>query len=143
MKMSFYRCSHCGQIVMAVKPKEMFIMCCLEVMQELVPGDVDAPVEKHVPIYEVKDGLVNVTVGMVEHPMFSEHYIEWIALQTRFGNQIQELKPGRRPKVSFPIMEGDEVLGVYSYCNLHGLWKEEPLKRTLKNWCRNRSRTCP
>ena len=55
--------------------------------------------------------------------MIEEHYIEWVALQTKAGNQRKALTPGSEPKVSFAITDGDEVVGVYAYCNLHGLWK--------------------
>ena len=87
MGMKFYRCAHCGQIVAIVKGTGVPIMCCGEKMQEIVPGTTDAALEKHVPVYEVKDGVVTVTVGSVEHPMLDEHYMEWIALETKMGNQ--------------------------------------------------------
>ena len=123
MEMKFYRCAHCGQIVAIVKGTGVPIICCGEPMQEIVPGTVDASLEKHVPVYEVKDGKVKVTVGSVEHPMLDEHYIEWIALQTKQGNQRKSLKPGDAPKACFSICDDDEVVAVYEYCNLHGLWK--------------------
>ena len=62
-------------------------------------------------------------LGSVEHPMVEAHYIEWVSLQTKSGNQRKVLKPGDAPEVSFAISEGDEVEAVYAYCNLHGLWK--------------------
>ena len=123
MEMKFYRCAHCGQIVAIVKGTGVPIICCGEPMQEIVPGTVDASLEKHVPVYEVKDGKVKVTVGSVEHPMLDEHYIEWIALQTKQGNQRKSLKPGDAPTACFSICDDDEVVAVYEYCNLHGLWK--------------------
>ncbi|MBQ2059181.1 MAG: desulfoferrodoxin, partial [Firmicutes bacterium] len=83
----------------------------------------DASLEKHVPVYEVKDGRVYVAVGSVEHPMLPEHYIEWISVQTKSGYQRRELKPGEEPKACFSICEGDEVEAVFAYCNLHSLWK--------------------
>jgi len=121
--MKFYRCKHCGQIVAIVKETKVPIMCCGEAMEEIIPGVTDAAVEKHVPVFEVKDGIVSVTVGSVAHPMAEEHYIEWIALQTKSGNQRKTLKPGDEPKACFAICEGDEVEAVYAYCNLHSLWK--------------------
>ena len=33
------------------------------------------------------------------------------------------LQPGQAPEVCFSLCEGDEVLAVYAYCNLHSLWK--------------------
>ena len=90
---------------------------------EIVPGTTDAAVEKHVPVYEIKDNMLYVCVGEVEHPMAEEHYIEWIAVQTASGNQRKILKPGDAPKATFALVEGDEVQAVYAYCNLHSLWK--------------------
>lgn len=121
--MKFYRCKHCGQIVAIVKETKVPVMCCGEAMEEIIPSVTDAAVEKHVPVFEVKDGIVSVTVGSVAHPMAEEHYIEWIALQTKSGNQRKTLKPGDEPKACFAICEGDEVEAVYAYCNLHSLWK--------------------
>ena len=121
--MKFYRCKHCGQIIAVVKETGVPVICCGEKMEEIIPGTTDAAVEKHVPVYEVKDGIVTVTVGSVAHPMAEEHYIEWIALQTKSGNQRKTLKPGDEPKACFAICEGDEVEAVYAYCNLHSLWK--------------------
>jgi len=123
MEMKFYRCAHCGQIVAVVKKTGVPVICCGQAMEEIIPGSVDASVEKHVPVYEVKDGIVTVTIGSVEHPMLPEHYIEWIAVQTRSGNQRKALKPGEAPKACFALCEGDSVEAVYAYCNLHGLWK--------------------
>ena len=123
MGMKFYRCAHCGQIVAIVKETGVPVICCGEAMQEIVPGSVDAAVEKHVPVYEVKDNKVIVTVGSTEHPMLPEHYIEWIARETKQGNQRKALKPGEEPKACFALCEGDEVVAVYAYCNLHSLWK--------------------
>lgn len=98
-------------------------MCCGEAMKEIVPGTVDAAVEKHVPVYEVEGNVVKVKIGSVEHPMLDEHYIEWIALETKMGNQRKALKPGEAPEACFAMCDGDEVVAVYEYCNLHGLWK--------------------
>ncbi len=123
MEMVFYRCPVCGQIVAIVKGTGVPIICCGKPMQKIGAGTTDASVEKHVPVYEVNENTVTVTVGSVEHPMLPEHYIEWIALKTKAGNQRKALKPGDAPKACFAICEGDEVEAVYAYCNLHSLWK--------------------
>ncbi len=121
--MKFYRCAHCGKIIAVVKETGVPVMCCGEKMQEIIPGSTDAATEKHVPVYEVNGGVVTVTVGSVAHPMAEEHYIEWILLQTKAGNQRKVLNPGSEPKACFYIGEGDEIEAVYAYCNLHSLWK--------------------
>lgn len=123
MEMKFYRCSICGQIIAIVKKTGAPVVCCGQPMQEIAPNTTDGAHEKHVPVYEIKDGKVLVTVGSEPHPMLDTHYIEWIALETKTGNQRKCLKPGQEPKVCFRICDGDEVLAVYEYCSLHGLWK--------------------
>ena len=123
MEMRFFRCKKCGQMVAIVKKKGCPIMCCGEPMEEIVAGTSDGAVEKHVPVFEVKDGKVFVKVGAVEHPMSEEHYIEWIALKTNSGNQRKALNPGDKPEAVFALLVGDEVEAVYAYCNLHSLFK--------------------
>ena len=121
--MKFYICKTCGNMIAMVKKSGVPVMCCGQKMTELEPGTTDAAVEKHVPVFEIKDNKVFVTVGSVEHPMLDEHFIEWIAVQTTAGNQRKALKPGDKPQACFALCEGEEVEAVYAYCNLHSLWK--------------------
>ena len=124
MEQKFLICEHCGNMVAAIKTDGCPIMCCGKEMKVLEPGTSDGAHEKHVPVWKTEGSLVHVTVGAVEHPMLDAHYIEWVSLQTKFGNQRKALKPGDAPKVCFALCEGDEVVAVYAYCNLHGLWKK-------------------
>ncbi len=123
MEMKFYRCKRCGQIAAIVKKTGAPLVCCGETMEEIVPGTTDAAAEKHVPVFTVENNIVTVCVGSAAHPMVPEHYIEWVSVQTKFGNQRKALKPGDEPKVCFAVCEGDEVEAVYAFCNLHSLWK--------------------
>ena len=123
MEQKFYICAHCGNIIAFVKNSGVPVMCCGEKMQEIIPGTVDASLEKHVPVYTVEGNKVCVKVGAVTHPMQEEHYIQWISLQTKQGNQRKVLKPTDAPEACFCLCDGDEVEAVYEYCNLHGLWK--------------------
>ena len=125
MKQKFLKCEHCGNIVAVVKETGVAVMCCGEKMKEIIPGIVEASKEKHIPQYTIEGNKVLVTVGEIEHPMQEEHCIEWISIQTKFGNQRKVLEPGKEPKVCFKICDGDEIEAVYAYCNLHGLWKNE------------------
>ena len=124
MDIKFYICRHCGNIIAYVKNSGAKVVCCGEPMQELVPNTTEAATEKHIPVVVKNGNKVTVTVGAVEHPMTAEHYIQWICLQTKQGNQRKELKPGDKPVCEFCLCEGDEVVAAYAFCNLHGLWKK-------------------
>lgn len=123
MELKFFRCNHCGNIIVKIKDSSVPVVCCGENMQELVPGTTDAAVEKHLPVYEVNGSSVTVTVGSVSHPMMPEHFINWVCLQTNKGFQLKYLNPGEEPKAVFALADGEKVEAVYEYCNLHGLWK--------------------
>ena len=63
MKQRFFICEHCGNIVTLVEDKGVPVVCCGQKMTELVPGSVDAAVEKHVPVVTVNGNIVTVSVG--------------------------------------------------------------------------------
>ena len=125
MKQKFYICNHCGNIIAYVKESGVPVVCCGEKMRELIPNTEDAAVEKHLPVFTLENGKVNVKIGSTPHPMITEHHIEWVSLQTDQGNQRKELCPEGEPEVSFLIDENEKVEAVFAYCNLHGLWKTE------------------
>ena len=122
-ELKFYRCKKCGQMVAAIKKSSCPVFCCGEEMGELVAGTVEASREKHIPEWKQEGNKVHVQVGSILHPMIDVHYIEWILIRTEYGNQRHCLKPGDEPVADFTLNDGDKVLEVYAYCNLHGLWK--------------------
>ena len=94
-------------------------------LEEVKGNATEAAVEKHIPVYEVKDNIVLVKVGSVEHPMIEAHYIKWVLLITDKGTYIKKLRPNEAPVTHFNIDDNEVVLEVFAYCNLHGLWKAE------------------
>lgn len=123
--MKFYVCAHCGNIIAFVHDSGVPVKCCGQSMTEIIPGSVEASTEKHIPVISKEGNLVTVKVGSVAHPMLDEHNIAWIALETKTGNQRKALKAGEAPEAVFALVEGDEPVAAYAYCNLHGLWKAE------------------
>ena len=120
--MKFYKCKHCGKIIAIVNEKPVPTICCGEPMVEMVPNTEDGAHEKHIPVYKVEGNIVHVEVGEVLHPMLEGHYIEWIAMETNFGNQRKKLKPGEEPKADFALLPKEKVIRVVEHCNLHGLY---------------------
>ena len=112
-------------MVLTIKNKPCDVHCCGVPLEILVPGTSDGAHEKHVPVFTREGNQVSVKIGEVAHPMMEAHYIEWIALESKEGMQLKNLKPGEAPEAVFSLSEEDEVIAVYEYCNLHGLWKAE------------------
>lgn len=116
------KCSKCGAMVKVIedcKCNNCGIQCCGEEMKIMVPNSVDAAVEKHVPTYEIID---NEIIVKVNHVMEKEHYIEWISLVKENKEYKVKLYPEQNAEARFPYIKGATI---YSYCNKHGLWKEE------------------
>lgn len=120
MDLKFAKHEDCKTVWMQVGKEDM--NCQNNSMKAIGAGTVDAAVEKHVPALTYDGDLLHVQVGSVEHPMLEEHYIEWIIVQTKDGLMMKNLKPGAAPKATFQVKK-DDVVAVYEYCNIHGLWK--------------------
>ncbi|MBQ4105195.1 MAG: desulfoferrodoxin [Clostridia bacterium] len=123
-KNKFFICEHCGNIIGLINDAGVPMKCCGQNMTELVPGTVDASLEKHVPVVTVDGDTVKVEIGAVAHPMVEEHSILWVYLETDRGGQRKNLAVGSDPVVSFALCD-EKPVAVYAYCNLHGLWKTD------------------
>ncbi len=117
MALRVYQCEKCNKTVVSKDELK------LEGWKELIAGSTDAAQEKHVPVVTKKCKQVKVDVGSVAHPMTAEHLIEWVAIETNRGYQIKYLSADDAPVCAFSLADGDELVAVYAYCNLHGLWK--------------------
>lgn len=122
-KMQVYKCEKCGNIIEVLHAGGGKLVCCNQEMTLLSENTVDAAKEKHVPVIEKTNQNVLVKVGSVEHPMTTEHYIEWIELITNKKVYRKFLNPGDKPEALFVIENDEKELFAREYCNLHGLWR--------------------
>ena len=121
MATKFYKCAHCGNVVQKVVDNKVPVFCCGQKMEELVPGTVEASVEKHLPVVtDLGNGVLRVEVGSVHHPMLEEHHIAFVYVETERGGIRIDLKD---EPVCEVYVGQDRPVAVYEYCNLHGLWK--------------------
>ena len=120
--MKFYICSNCGNLIIKLNDSKIPVVCCGQQMTELIPGISDGAHEKHVPIIKQMGNKVIVQVGEIEHPMVEEHYIMWIILETTKGFHKFELKPFDKPVAEFYLLDEEQIICAYEYCNIHGLW---------------------
>lgn len=133
MTTKFYRCRHCGNVIIKFVDSGVPVVCCGEQMEELIPNTVDASNEKHVPVVKMtENGKIKVEVGSIPHPMTPEHHIVFIYVEMENGGIRIDLK--EKPEAEICACNG-KVTAVYEYCNLHGLWKTE-IKEDLQCNCR-------
>ena len=85
----------------------------------LKANDVDASFEKHVPQFEIFEDKAEV---FVSHVMEEDHYIEWIMVDYGKEQIIRHFQPGDDPRMVVDYQEG---MKAYSYCNKHSLWMSE------------------
>ena len=121
MKTKFYRCRHCGNVIMKLVDSNVPVVCCGEQMEWLRSNTVDASVEKHVPVVtRLDDCRIKINVGSNPHPMLPEHHIVFIYVETENGGIRVDLDD--TPEAIVCVCSSKPI-AVYEYCNLHGLWK--------------------
>lgn len=119
-----FQCTRCGKVIAVIKESCAPTLCCGKEMEELVPDDpLGAAEELHLPVFELREGRVFVSVGSGGHPMLAKHYIKWISLQTNCGIQSVTLHPGEAPEAVFTLCGDEEVEAICACCSLHGFWK--------------------
>lgn len=110
----------CGNVAIKVVDSGVPMACCGTKMELLEPNSVDASGEKHMPVVTLLgDGKIRVEVGSVHHPMTPEHHISFIYVETDNGGIRVDLKD---EPVADIYVGAANVIAVYEYCNLHGLW---------------------
>lgn len=125
MKVNFYHCRSCDNLIVKLIDSGVEPYCCGREMMDLKPNTTDGDGEKHVPVVTYPmDGLVKVDVGKEPHPMGRQHFIHLVVLETETGFQIRQLRPDGSPSALFYV-GADKPVAAYEYCNLHGLWRTE------------------
>jgi len=124
---TIYRCSICGNIIVKLSDSGLTPQCCGRDMYELSPGEKEASEEYHIPICSFDGKKLTINVGEKAHPMNSAHYIEWIMVRTSHGFYVHRLHPDSNPDTCFKLCHDEQIIKVYAYCNLHGLWSGDSL----------------
>ncbi len=122
--LKFYLCNHCKNVATKIVDNKVPLVCCGEKMTELVPMQSDGALEKHLPKLDFNGEELTVTVGEVLHPMLKDHYINFVIVELKDGYLLKRLNPTSKPVAKF-VVKKEDVLCVYEYCNMHGLYKVE------------------
>ena len=121
--MKYYYCEKCGNLLEVILDSNVKPLCCGEEMKILVADSEEtASLEKHIPVVCKEGDVVKVKVGGMPHPMSSEHYIEFIELETDQGVYRKEIKFNDAAEAEFVLKPDENVVNAYAYCNIHGLW---------------------
>ena len=121
---TFYQCDVCKSLALKVVDGGGEFSCCGQPMKVIEPNTTDAAKEKHVPEVHYDGTTRKVQIGSTPHPMTPEHLIEWVYVVTEEGVLGQCLTEDDAPSVKINLA-GQVPIAVFSYCNLHGLWKTD------------------
>jgi len=121
-KTEFYKCERCGNVVALLNKGGGTLSCCGEPMTLLNAKEGDEGKEKHSPVISHEEGKLIVKVGSIPHPMTEVHHIAFIALEAEGKLEVKYLDPTGEAAASF---EDKKHGTIYSYCNIHGLWKKD------------------
>ena len=78
-------------------------------------------IDKSPVLQKIDNETYKITVGAIPHPMTEEHYIEYIEVSTNKNERLTFfLNKNEKAEVIFKT--SSEILSVFAYCNLHGMW---------------------
>ena len=124
--LGFYKCEICGNIVQVFHSGFGELVCCRKPMTHLEPKTNEPEIgEKHIPIFIENDGITEVKIGSIPHPMTNEHYIEFIEVLSNDKHEmhIKFLHPEQEPTLQLRCQ--NDFKNAFEYCNIHGLWLGE------------------
>ena len=122
--MKLYRCLKCEEVIV-VRNDDKKLKCCDEEMVELIPNSNDGDKNTHVPLVRRIGNLVTITVGKEPHPMVDVHHLDFVLLVTDKGTYYRKLELESVPLVDFLILNDENIICAYAYCNNHELWMNE------------------
>ena len=126
--MKIYRCLNCENIVVA-RNEDKVLKCCDEEMVELIPNSNDGEQNIHIPQIRRIGNLVTIKVGLEPHPMIDVHHLEFVILATNKGIYYRKLEIESVPRVDFLVLNDEEIICAYAYCNNHELWMNEEVTK--------------
>ena len=118
LKSKLYVCPVCGNVIHSIG--EVLVSCC---GITLPPAEAEEPDEEHCILLEMIEDEYYVSLG---HPMSKDHYISFLAAVSDQGIQLVKLYPEGEAQARF---KKSRVRKLYAYCNRHGLFQMNPVRR--------------
>ncbi len=119
LRSRFYVCPVCGNVIQA--SGDAVISCC---GITLPPLEAEPAEGAHAIRTVASEDEYYVTVG---HPMTKDHYISFLAAVSDQGVQFVKLYPEGSAEAR---MKMSRVRYILAYCNRHGLFRAEPVRRS-------------
>ena len=122
-RFEIYKCNVCGNVIEVLDGGQGEIVCCGEPMKLVVPQTEEIMQEKHKPVISSQNNNIVIKVGSVEHPMLSEHHIDFIEAVSLDGKYLYRkyLAADEKPEMEF-FCKTDKMKS-RELCNLHGLFE--------------------
>jgi superoxide reductase len=134
--MATYECSVCGHVEFDEVP-ELCLVCrsgkdafkenAEAIKQPANPADLSEGDRKHIPIVSIDGGVVQVTVGEIEHVMQDAHFIQYIDFYVNktFVSRTWLAAESTKPYAAIKVAAESGTVQVVENCNVHGNWLTE------------------
>lgn len=119
-----YKCEICGNMVILIQDGVGELVCCNQPMALQKANTKEMAAEKHLPVVTKTARGFKVSIGKIDHPMATDHYIQSILVYFEDGKSgRKDLLPGDSPSAEFFMDKMPKY--VQAYCNIHGLWRAD------------------
>ena len=123
MERKFLICNKCGNLIEMINDSSITPFCCQTAMEEIIAKESDPEKgEKHLPTLSLNGLEATISVGEILHPMTEEHHIKWIYVETNQRKVRYDISSKSTPIVKFTLNQDENIINIFAYCNLHGLW---------------------
>lgn len=119
--MKFYACKECNKIQIRLEEMSNESSCCGDKFVPLIPNLEIEEIELHKPLIRKIGNFVTVSINE-EHPNKDVHRIEFVVLETNEGFHYKKMKQEGKQSVRFILDNFEEIVQVYTYCNVHKLY---------------------
>ncbi|VEU82131.1 desulfoferrodoxin family protein [Acholeplasma hippikon] len=119
--MKIFECESCNDVWIKLQVAET-MNCCQNELHQVKENMDPEVIETHTPIIKKMGDFIYVEVNK-EHPMLDVHHLELIIIETNHGVHVKKLFSQNLIKAQFILTEGEVIINIYVYCNVHHLIK--------------------
>lgn len=118
--MKIFKCEECEKLIYTFDTNDYEVVNCCE--KEVIRIDnISTTDPDHAITYERIGNFVKVKVFEGNHAMTNVHHLEYLILESSKKTIRHNFDDEILSEAIFLLSEKEEVLNIYTFCNIHGL----------------------